>query len=512
MIFIYHTKAKRQVKVISEGELLQGFPLDLVDCFWQLCERFPEEIILWIDADLDIEIGNKAREIFEHPLIMVSYPVKNFFIPDAIGYVDQLPFVNPKLDVQYPTWRMSTDIGGVFGRTAIHFMPTLSRIKDFGFLINSIAKIGQQNSLFCYSSPQLVNIIGPKKKKSGNVSELFRFTAQHYKKARLLILFFCFIKYEKKFPIWTFLKNLPKKSYFQKRVDLPVIEEIPWSNENKENIDVIIPTLGRPKHLKDVLIDLQNQQKKPAQVIIVEQNPVKDSETELDFLFSEEWSFEIIHHLIDQVGACNARNLALQYVKAEWIFFADDDIRLGNDLLYKALKEINRLSISALNLNCIQEGESTAFRKVKQWGAFGSGTSIVKSGYALKCRFSYAFEHGFGEDIDFGMQLRNLGCDIIYHPAIVIKHLKAERGGFREVLSRNQDMGKPQPKPSPTMMLLVRKHYNIEMLNGYKVDLFIKYFQRQPVKNPFVYYRIMQKRWQLSEKLSRQIQKAIENS
>ncbi len=510
MIFLFHSQAVEKVKVTFNGEVREDLPMDLVDCFWQLCEKFPDEIILWIDADLDIRIGDQIENIFRHSLIMASYPVQNYFIPDAIGYVDQLPFVNPKRDVKFPTWRMSTDIGGIFGKTALQFKQILREINDFGYLINSIAKIGQQNSLFCYSTPQLLENIEPGKKEPAKVSVLFRFTAQHYKKVRLLVLLFCFIRYEGKFPFWIFLRNLFRRSYFQQNVELSMAEIIREKNNRADSIDVIIPTLGRPEHLKNVLIDLRNQEQRPERVIIVEQNMAESSESQLNYLNSEEWPFRIIHHFTHRVGACNARNIALQEVRSNWIFFADDDIRFRNDLLQAALKELNQLEVPALNLNCMQEGEATVFSRVKQWGAFGSGTTIVRSDYALNCRFHDAFEHGFGEDIDFGMQLRNSGCDIIYHPDIIIKHLKAERGGFRETMPGNH-YEKIQPKPAPTMMLLVRQYYTVQMLKGYKTELFLKFYRRQPIKNPFIYYRSMQKRWQLSESLSRQIQKSVQN-
>ena len=267
---------------------------------------------------------------------MASYPVQDYFIPDAIGYVDQLPFVNPKQDVKFPTWRMSTDIGGIFGKTALQFKPILSGINNFGYLINSIAKIGQQNSLFCYSTPQLLQNIEPGKKNSTKVSVLFRFTAQHYKKVRLLVLLLCFIRYEGKFPLWSFFRNLFRRSYFQQNVELSMADIIPEKDQPSDTIDVIIPTLGRPEHLKNVLIDLRNQQKRPEQVIIVEQNPAENSKSELDYLNSEKWPFRIIHHFTHQIGACNARNIALKEVTSNWIFFADDDIRLKNDLLEEA--------------------------------------------------------------------------------------------------------------------------------------------------------------------------------
>lgn len=498
MIFLYHRNANKQVKVVRNENALNDFSSNLVNCFWQLCEKFPEEIILWIDADLDIKTGNQLENIFQHPLIMASYPVTDYFIPDKIGYVDQLPFVNPNRNVKYPTWRMSTDIGGVFGNTALQFKAIFKGISVFGYLINSIAKIGQQNSLFCYSAPALIQH-PPATLKSENKnanSIIFRFTAQHYKKVRLLVLLFCFIKYEHKIPIFTFLKNLFRKSYFRENVDLSEIRNDSENLNYSETIDVIIPTLSRPEHLKNVLLDLKNQEKLPEQVIIVEQNPIENSESELYFIYSEEWPFKIIHHFTHQTGACNARNIALENVKSDWVFFADDDIRFESDLLQKSIAELQHLKIDAININCIQAHEKTVFSKIKQWGSFGSGCSIVASKFIENIRFSMIYEFGYGEDADFGMQLRNAGCDIIYHPDLQLKHLKSQRGGLRHhsYSSSNQkpDFG---PKPSPTLMAYSLKFYSEKQLKGYKVSLFLKYYSRQSIKNPFRYIKSMKMRW-----------------
>jgi len=150
-------------------------------------------------------------------------------------------------------------------------------------------------------------------------------------------------------------------------------------------------------------------------------------------------------------------------------------------------------------MNCKQKGEETIFKKIKQWGSFGSGTSVVKSIFAKQCAFSSIYEHGYGEDADFGMQLRQLGCDIIYHPEIEILHLKAPMGGFREkpVLAWEQEQ--PLPKPSPTLMAFALKYYTPQQIRGFKTSLFLKYYNKQSVKNPFLYVSEMRKRWEKSE-------------
>jgi hypothetical protein len=278
-------------------------------------------------------------------------------------------------------------------------------------------------------------------------------------------------------------------------------------SETSNSIDVIIPTMGRPRYLMQVIEDLRLQSLLPKKVIVVEQNPDVNSISELPELYSKTWPFEIIHHFIHQTGACNARNLASKEVDADLVFFADDDIRFEPDLLERVVTEMNRLGVSSINMNCKQKGEKTIFKKIKQWGSFGSGTSIVKSIFAKQCSFSSIYEHGYGEDADFGMQLRNVGCDIIYHPEIEILHLKAPMGGFREksVLALEQE--EPLPKPSPTLMAFALKYYTPQQIKGFKTSLFLKYYNKQSIKNPFFYIREMRKRWKKSEEWAGKLMK-----
>ena len=108
------------------------------------------------------------------------------------------------------------------------------------------------------------------------------------------------------------------------------------------------------------------------------------------------------------------------------------------------------------------------------------------------------FENGFGEDTDFGMQLRNKGYDILYLPQPEILHLKAPVGGFRTrpVLEWQND--EVQPKPSPTVMLFRLLHYTEQQLLGYKTTLCIKFYTIQSDKNPIRYYKKFGKAWNRS--------------
>jgi len=513
MIILIHQNAQQVVKVLNGETELKISDTHCTKAFWELAEKFPEEIIAWCEEKYSTDLNmDQWPQVFHHDLIMASYAVENAFLPESIGYIDQLPFVNVNRKVLYATWQMSSDVGGIKGETLLKFKSLFEGSSDFDFLLNSIAKIGQQNGLFCYSAPGLVSQVSNKKPETtATSSQLFSFVYRYYNTIWLSVLFWCHWKYENKFPLKAYLQAFLKEKCFLQNVDLSAIKiQSNKKTETSNSIDVIIPTMGRAEYLMQVIEDLSLQSLLPKKVIVVEQNPDVNSVSELAELHSKTWPFEITHHFIHQTGACNARNIALEEVDADWVFFADDDIRFEPDLLEKVVTEMNRLGVSSINMNCKQKGEETIFKKIKQWGSFGSGTSIVKSIFAKQCAFSSIYEHGYGEDADFGMQLRNVGCDIIYHPEIEILHLKAPMGGFRKKAVLAWEQEQPLPKPSPTLMAFAIKYYTSQQIKGFKTSLFLKYYNKQSVKNPFAYVKEMRLRWKKSEVWAEKLMKEEE--
>ena len=480
MILLVHHNGKFINQVLRDGQRMDLNSKDCVSVFWEVAVKFPEELICWAEKSFmkEFDLG-KLEEIFHHDLVMASYSVKSKFLPESIGYVDQLPFINIDSRVKYPSWRMSSDVGGIMAKSLLRFKDNFSDESNFDALLNSIAKLGQQNGLFCYSEPGLLKTsVETNPRPTASPRQLFRFVQQHYKSIWVFVLFWCLWHYEKKFYLWPLFLAFFSKKHFKEEIDLPGIRMRDEKDISRESIDVLIPTIGRPEHLLQVVRDLRKQTKLPNRVIIIEQDPKPGSVSGLEGLEEESWPFDIIHHFTHKTGACMARNMGLKEIKADWVFLADDDIRLPEDLFEQSLKEAFRLNTDCLNLNCRQPGEKTIFKKIKQWGSFGSGTSMVRSRYALQNSFSEVFEHGYGEDADYGMKLRHSGCDIIYHPELQIQHLKAPMGGFRKKPVLEWEKEKPLPKPSPTLMILAKKYYTAEELKGFKVGLFLKYYKQ----------------------------------
>jgi glycosyltransferase involved in cell wall biosynthesis len=504
MILLIHRDGLLLEKALKDNNSLSLKYKDPVKGIFDLARKYPNELLLWVDVEFCDNINwTSLIEIFDRKQVMASFAIRSRSIPPEIGYIDQLPFVNPKYSVRYPTWMMSTDIGGIHASALNSFEVYENFAFSFDYFLNSIAKIGQQNSLLCYSDPNLTNLPQGNLTYRFSAKSLFNFVGRHYKKEWLIVLFYCYYRFDNKIPIGPLINSYFSKTFFKR--DLSLAEFEPSSNNgNAKSIDVIIPTLNRREHLRNVLIDLNNQKLKPKNVIIVEQGMDEKACSELDFL-NDEWDFNIIHHFLKDKGACKARNWALEQIGSDIIFFADDDIRFEENLLNNAFSQLKAIKVGCLNLNAQQENEDLVFNKIKQWGAFASGASLVKSEFLKNCRFDRNLEKGFGEDIDFGMQLRQEGCDIVYHPYLKLKHLKASSGGFRNLMTtkvENQGMDKI-PKPAPTMMILMKKWYSRQMLDGYRIALNLKFYRYQPVKNPLKYLKSMKKRWRLSEALSK---------
>ncbi len=507
MIFFIHKNSTIPVKAIRNGKNIDISSKSCTEPLWELAKNFPDEFLIWVEEEFQNDLlPENLKRIFYHDRIMASYSLKTQYLSDDIGYIDQLPFINVARDVKYPTWQMSTDIGGIHSSVLLKFQSQLAEIPGLGYLLNSVAKTGQQNGLFCYSDPGLIELkVQNKLGVKANNRDLFAFVSQHYKVIWSFVLLYCFIRYEKNFPLFAFINSFFKADFFKMEVDLSETKIENADNSQVDSIDIIIPTIGRPQFLHQVVKDLSEQSLLPKRVIIIEQNPDTESTSEISDLINAEWPFEIIHHFTHKTGACMARNMALKEVNSEWVFFADDDIRVPGKVLEQTIREAKRLGVDCINLNCKQPGEATVFKKIKQWGSFGSGTSVVRSKFASLHRFSEVYEHGYGEDSDYGMKLRQSGCDIIYHPDLVIQHLKAPIGGFRKKPTLEWEMEKPLPKPSPTIMIFSKRYFTKKQIKGYRISLLLKSYKNQPIRNPLSYLRSMRKRWELSEFWSRKL-------
>lgn len=504
IVYVYNTKTNKVINLEKS--------MSLANSLLFIAKENPEALIIWVCNELKDYINlSELTNIFHHKNILSSYNAGlNYIIPETIGYVDRSPFANVKKDVNYPTWLMSSDIGGIHAETLVKIAKTVSLNENFDFYLTSLAKHNMPTGLFCYSNPNLLKKkenLEIKQKKTSNYL-LFKFIKQHYKWVWVINLFLCFLIYERRVNLFPLLKSFYYKQ-FKKIEELnPLSSNSSLKVIEKKTIDVIIPTIGRKDSLLNVLLDLACQTHLPVNVIIVEQNPDKTSTSELDFIKNKEWPFKITHKYIHQTGACNARNLALSFVKSEWVLLGDDDNRFESNLIEKLFWNIEKLGVNVVTTMYIQPNETTSYLSLSQTDIFGSGNSILKSSLLKTVQFDRRFEFGYGEDSDFGMQLRKSGNDVIYLPEVKITHLKLPFGGFRTKFVHKWHEDKIQPKPSPTIMLYYKKHLNEYQKRANRYILFLKFYKKQKtIINPFAYCKLMNKQWEQSIYWSKKLYK-----
>ncbi len=512
MIIVYHQNAKIiDVVSINNQKIKFDYKLTIAAGLHVLAQKFPDKKILWCCSSVKEQLNIEEIEtLFHHNKMMLSYtPNRTNYLGSTIGYVEESPFIKINKKVSYPTWQMSSLIGVVHASVLIAIKNEIKLDSDFEYYLNSVAKVYMPLGLLCYSEPKLLREMSAFKKQSASVYALFKFVKQHYRTRWILLLLLNLLIYEGKFPFAAFLNAVFFKNRNKKGNNLDTITvESSLKVVVKETIDVVIPTIGRKEYLYDVLCDLREQTHLPKNVIIVEQNPVPQSKSELDYLHNEEWPFLIKHTFTHQPGACSARNIALSKVESEWVFLADDDVRFNNFFVQETIEYIKKYGVKAVSINCSHQQEIQAYTKVFQWGSFGSGCSVVLSESLKKCQFNLGFEFGYGEDSDFGIQLRDNEVDVLYLPKPTMLHLRAPIGGFRTKPDLLWKQDTIQPKPAPTVMLHKMLNETDEQRLGYKTILFFKYYQHQKYKNPVQYYKMFQKQWNQSLSWATQLKKS----
>ncbi|MBA4283804.1 MAG: glycosyltransferase family 2 protein [Candidatus Puniceispirillum sp.] len=500
MIIIYHSnKAINSVVNSIYNEEIKVNSLTLTKLIFELALLYPDDLIFWCDIKFkDVWNLDRVPGIFHSKNIFSTYSVSGqFVLSDSIHYVDNSFFCKPVRGVRSPTYFMSSEVGGIYSSLLTSFIGKVNPDEEFDYFLCSLAKLSIPMGVFCYSDPDFVT-----KANSGfslqstNPAIDFKFVSQHWKKRWLFFLLIALILKENKFFFVSFFKSL-----FYRKINLSSIkfDLVDHGKGDSFDFEVLIPTIGRSEYLKMFLDDLAKQKNLPKNVIIIEQNPDINSNSELFYLNTEFFPFNIIHHFTHTAGACNARNVGLDLVTSDWVFLADDDIRIS-DKFFEKLFYLNQLkSDYAYTISCLRPNEIKSKTIVHQWDSFGSGCSLVSNVILKRIRFDTRFEFGFGEDSDFGMQIRKLGYDVIYLPNPEIIHLKAPIGGFRTKPSLLWDNEEIPPKPSPTVFLLALKHKSAKQIYSFKLYLFLGYYFNQTIKNPFKYFSYFKKQWNVSK-------------
>jgi hypothetical protein len=275
----------------------------------------------------------------------------------------------------------------------------------------------------------------------------------------------------------------------EQALSFPVLPQ----EDSGEDVDALIPTLGRPEALQDVLQDLGRQTVPPRRVIVVDQGGSTPKP-------EGEHPFELVFLSVNTPGVCTARNAGLREVRSEWVLLLDDDVRFQPGLISYLLRMARGWGVEAVNAAVHLPGERVGSQGPRPWPMFASGASLVSVRVLAEAGgFDERLDGGYGEDYELGIRLRLVGAGVLYAPGEPVLHLKLPAGGFRQ--------GNPlpwlddpiPPRPSPPVLYSRRKHHPLAMQDGYRLYYTLKRLGGKPLHVWPLELRTIRRQWERAE-------------
>ncbi|HEX9827177.1 MAG TPA: glycosyltransferase family A protein [Flavobacteriaceae bacterium] len=214
-------------------------------------------------------------------------------------------------------------------------------------------------------------------------------------------------------------------------------------------VSVVIPTLNRYHYLKDVLHDLEQQDYKNFEVIVVDQSEPYQQ----DFYAPFKLDLHLIHQ--EEKALWLARNTAVKNAKGTFIAFSEDDVRIEPNWVATHLKCLDFFDAQVSAGVFFPEGqhlpkERSYFTLASQ---FATGNAMVyKSIFDAVGLFDRQFEKQRMGDGEFGLRCYINGIKSISNPYAYCIDVKASTGGLRQFGSwdafRTSTLFAPRPIPS----------------------------------------------------------------
>ena len=238
-----------------------------------------------------------------------------------------------------------------------------------------------------------------------------------------------------------------------------------WKNFNdgfiidKPLVSVIIPTLNRYKYLKDVLKDLEKQDYKNFELIVVDQSePFEET-------FYDQFSLQL--HVIHQKEKALwlARNTAIEKAKSDFLLLFDDDSRINKYWISNHLKCLSFFDAdisSGVSISTIGAEVPLHYSFFKISSQLDTGNVLIKREVFRKLGlFDRQFEKQRMGDGEFGLRAYLEGYLNISNPYADRLHLKVATGGLRQMGS--WDAFRPKnifaPRPVPSVLYFLRRYF-----------------------------------------------------
>jgi glycosyltransferase involved in cell wall biosynthesis len=231
-------------------------------------------------------------------------------------------------------------------------------------------------------------------------------------------------------------------------------------------ISVVIPTLNRYKYLKDVLIDLEQQDYKNFEVIIVDQTE--------DFKehFYKGWDLDMTFWYQEEKALWRARNEAIIAAKGDYILLYDDDSLVEPDWITQHIKALDYFKAdlsSGVSISTVGAKVPENYGYFRVSDQLDTGNVLLKKSVFKEIGlFDRQYEKQRMGDGEYGLRSYLNGYLNVSNPYAKRIHLKVGTGGLRQMGS--WDGFRPKnwfgPRPVPSVLYQFRKYY------GNKIALF----------------------------------------
>ena len=238
-----------------------------------------------------------------------------------------------------------------------------------------------------------------------------------------------------------------------------------WESFNNKFIDdnpkisVVIPTLNRYEYLKDVLSDLELQDYKNFEVIVMDQSEPFNAE------FYNSFQLDLTVEYQEEKALWLARNNAIKISKGDYILLFDDDSRVEPDWIsnhLRCLEYFNAHMSSGVSISVVGAKVPQNYSFFRRSDQLDTGNVLIKKEvFKTIGLFDRQFEKQRMGDGEFGLRAHTYGYLNVSNPYAKRLHLKVGSGGLRDMGS--WDAFKPKhilaARPIPSVLYLYRKYY-----------------------------------------------------
>ena len=294
--------------------------------------------------------------------------------------------------------------------------------------------------------------------------DIYRFIRKYYK--NMWVYWTCFMRIILGFNLLKEINGVWKTRYVKKQglfnPHLITDDYIQFNskliNENLL-ISIIIPTYNRYESLQNVLQNLEKQDYKNFEIIIIDQSESYSRE----FYNNYKLIIKVIHQT--EPALWEARNTGVKLAKSNYLLFLDDDSIIQPNWISSHLKCIDyydaQLSSGiSLSISGAKVPENYYFFR---WGdQLDTGNVLIKREVFNECGlFDKQFEKMRMGDGEFGLRAYLNGFKNISNPEAFREHLKISKGGLRDLGS--WDAFRPtklfSPRPVPSVFYFWRKYW-----------------------------------------------------